>query len=230
MKIIFNILKEKWPEYFLEILVITLGILGALVLNNWNDTRKANNVQKKTMERMIDDMERDLERYKFLTEAFDERIRLCDSVLFLIQNQQTIEDRKGIISVGLIDFYLVEANTTTFEEMLNTSRIYSLKGNRLRSRIINYYKNINKWSKYVEKDNNQLRDRMIAQGLNDYWTLQQALWDDTSINLKKYAWLTNDYSKELNFIESLVYQTRFTYKENKTAVGHLLAISETPLI
>lgn len=117
MKIIFKTLKEKWPKYFLEILVITLGILGALLLNNWNDSRKARNVQQKTMERMIDDMENDIDRYEYLIKRFDARISKCDSVLNLIQNQKTIDNRLGIISVHLINFFLVDAHTTTYEEM-----------------------------------------------------------------------------------------------------------------
>ncbi len=226
MKIIFKTLKEKWPEYFLEILVITLGILGAFILNSWNDTRKANKVQETTMARMIDDIESDVKRYEFLTTRFDQRISRCDSVLALIQNQRTIGDRKAIISVHMINFFLVEANTTTFEEMLNTSRIYSLKNDRLRRRIIYYYKNVNKWSTYVEKYNNQLRDKMIQESLNDYWMIQEVLREELPIDLNKYPWLDQTNSREMNDIETLVYWTKDLFDSNKVAVGNLKAISQ----
>ncbi len=226
MKIIFKTLREKWPEYFLEILVITMGIFGALVLNNWNDGRKANNVQQKTMERMIDDIESDLKRYEFLTQSFQERISRCDSVLALIQKQKSIDERKLIISVHMINFYLVEANTTTFEEMLNTSRIYSLKNDRLRRRIIYYYKNVNKWSTYVEKYNHQLRDKMVQESLNDYWVIQEDIRRGEQVDLEKYPWLGRIHSREMNDIESLVYRTRDLFNSNQSAVNNLKAISE----
>lgn len=229
MKIIFKTFKEKWPEYFLEILVITLGILGAFALNSWNDNRKAKDVQRQTVARMIDDLESDQRRYQYLQRRMEDRRSRCDSVLTLFDQQRTVEDRKAIIGVHLINFFLVEANTTTYEEMLNTGRIYALGDDKLRSRITRYYNLVNKWSTYVEKGNNQLRDRMIQQVYGDYWLIQQTIRLGRPVDLQKYPWLKEIYSREINDIEALIYRTYQMFDDNLKAIGYLDDVSESLL-
>ncbi len=221
MKRLLSTLSQKWPEYLLEILVITIGILGAFALNSWQANKSERNAQKITLERLKENVTSDLRRYDFLKKEYEDRISRCDSILSLLKTQKTVEDRVGIISVHAINFYLIEANTTTYLEMTNTGRLYTLPDKDLRENITKYYRDVNKWSRYTENSNAQLRGMMILPENNDYWLIQQTRWSDTEIDTRKFPWLKNKYSKELNQIESLILRARKNYGSSLGTANYL---------
>ena len=59
MKKIINHLKESWIKYILEIVVITLNILAAVSMDNWNENRKMINEEGKYLQRIYSDLKVD---------------------------------------------------------------------------------------------------------------------------------------------------------------------------
>ncbi|WP_424962543.1 DUF6090 family protein [Ekhidna sp.] len=226
MKKLFSTFKQKWAEYFLEILVITIGILGAFLLNNWNQNSLEENVQKLTIERLIEDVKSDTARFAYLDYRLEDRVKRCDSVLSLFKDLSNKENRLSMISVHLINFFLVESNFTTYDEMLNTGRLYSMDDAKLRSSIINYYRDVKKWSTYIERDNQQLRSKVIGPEYNDYWVIQRRLWADESIDTSRYPWLIQKDSKEIKDIEALVLATRMLFDSSRDRIANLKGHAE----
>ncbi len=223
MKKLISILRQKWGEYFLEILVITIGILGAFLLNNWNDYRISNEVYDQTIEHLIEDVKSDIKRYDYLDGRLDERVQRCDSVLSLFNSFNEQDDITSMISVHLINFFLVESNTTTYDEMLNTGRLYTMEDRLLRSKIINYYRDVRKWSTYIEKNNSQLRSKMISAEYNDYWVIQEKIWSDQKVSTDQYPWLKERFCDELRDIESLILLSKNLFEREK---GHIDRLKE----
>ncbi len=217
--------KNRFTAYLLyavgEIILVVIGILIAVLLNNQNNESKLQKIEELSLIRLSEDLKDDIKRYEFLTRRLEGRITKCDSTLNLFEEQKTVDDRLGIISIHLINFFLIEGNTTTYDEMKNTGRLYSMKDKVLRAQIIDYYKDLSKWSTYVARNNQQLRNMTIQQGFSDYWVIQRTIWDDKNVSITKYPWLRNNYSREIKDIEALIIKAKDVFKSNKFNIGLL---------
>ncbi len=66
MRRLFATFFEKWPEYILEILVITIGIFGAFLLSSWNEGRTSLKQQEVYLNHILSNLTDDKEQLKEL--------------------------------------------------------------------------------------------------------------------------------------------------------------------
>ena len=72
MKKIFRHLKKDWYKYLIEILVVVVGILIAIALNNWNENNKLRMLEKASLIEISNALESDstqLKLFRYKTKA-----------------------------------------------------------------------------------------------------------------------------------------------------------------
>ena len=92
MKKILQTLKNKWAEYLLETMVIVIGILGAYMLDNWNDKRKERILEKDMLMELRINLDRDLADLEMNLVAHREALKSQTILLDWIDGKQQFAD------------------------------------------------------------------------------------------------------------------------------------------
>jgi len=206
-----------------EIFLVVLGILIAVQLNNWNNQRKLEQAESISLTRLHEDLQSDSRRFNFLDSAMSHHSNICDSIVNLIAVQTSMADRLNLIRVKAIQVFLLESNTITYDEMVNTGRLYSLSDRRLRRLITLYYRQIRKWDSYSEENSDRVRHMIEDPDLRDYWVIQSKLRNGEKISLIEFPWLAQQQSEELKAIGHLMYLSALAHQEN---IGNYKIVKE----
>ncbi len=79
----------KYLRYAIgEILLVVIGILIALQVNNWNAQRKARIVEKNFFEDVLEDLKKDQDRLNYYELFFTKRFEYLDTLLTYVRNPQ----------------------------------------------------------------------------------------------------------------------------------------------
>jgi len=135
MKKIIETLKLKWAEYLLEILVITVGILGAFMLNNWNENRK---IAKEEKQALINIQRDFIENKRILIELMDDTKKATNSGLEIlayseIRKKPNTEDPFNALLNGLFDIKPYYPQNGFLDDLLNSGKLGIFKNADLRN-------------------------------------------------------------------------------------------------
>jgi hypothetical protein len=141
-----NLLAEgkttKYLKYAIgEIILVVIGILIALSLNNWNENRKARILEANFFSDVLGDLQKDEAKLNYLNDFHLKRIEFLDTLLFYIRNpKKDIGIEKFTMYVEPLYYVEDPSNYSTSFESAKTSGSFSNFHNKdLMKDLTQYY-------------------------------------------------------------------------------------------
>ena len=174
----------KYLKYALgEIVLVVIGILIALSVNNWNTDRKNNNAAMYLLSSLKEDLANDVEVLRFNIDDARNTVAMSKALQSFHHNPES-----GPIDVEKNAMYMVsgvsfDINNITYNEMLNTGSI-NLLNPELRKVIAQHYWNIESFDgnrDYVLQLKRTINQLLIQNGIAPF-----------SINEEEFRTILND--------------------------------------
>ncbi len=184
-KLRFNLfMKGKKGSYykyaFGEIILLVLGILIALSINNWNEERKNNLIEKKLILNIIKDLRLDSIYISQSLIEVDAQKQVIDDIISMSLNKKNIEDYS---SIGLLRY---SSDFRPITQRNHSVSISNMNNDDVREKIQNYFieedRVLDIFLEYVDIVHNKVRPYLSETGMHN---LESIYEDKSSANLKK---------------------------------------------
>ncbi len=141
-----NLLSEgKTTKYFKyaigEIILVVIGILIALQINNWNEQRKESKLEQDYYCKLLEDVQQDLVQVNSQIINTNKRVEASNNVLQMLQSENPKLDTlmpETLNALSLIT-YTIRPNNAAFEDLKSSGNLNLLKDNTIKTRVIDYY-------------------------------------------------------------------------------------------
>lgn len=193
MKRIFNTLKNKWPEYLLEILVITIGILGAFTLDSWNEDRKTNSEIRKSLEALKSDLVQDTLLIRYTLPFINEQYMLNESLRNRMANSNASVDT--LIQIMRFEFnpnWVVQIpyNTNAYQSLNQTGLIENLPDS-LKANVKIFYTAKTSRKNRVDRTTSDYQGKVTSYV--DTYTFGSTIIHDQGSLIDSLVWNNIDY-------------------------------------
>ena len=144
-KIRLNLLSEgKTGKYFkyaiAEILLVMIGILLALQVNNWNNSRIEAKREQTILRNLRSDFDENLTELNRIYDSTEESYRSSVRLLEIIKDDGPIDPQEidGLLNSIINDFYSLDLHAASIDELVNSGSLSIIKDVELREQIANW--------------------------------------------------------------------------------------------
>ena len=134
-----------------EIILVVIGILIALQINNWNEQKKEFKIEKEYMQNMLEDLNDDLAIYEKFQTRNVEIYAFTDSIVHGLK----ADNRKAHVSqlsywtrMITLKWMIIHPIERTYEQMKSTGNLRIIKNKKVNDRISNYYNSLKEFDGY----------------------------------------------------------------------------------
>ncbi len=144
----------KYLKYAIgEIVLVVIGILIALSINNWNEGRKEKVIEQNYLERLLIDIQKDIKSLSFSKESSESHINQVKILTNAINNQdlsnyspsQILESIEKVTWTAFLPI-----SRFVYDELSSTGRMALIGSEELREQLAFYYGEIEHWEKVLE--------------------------------------------------------------------------------
>ncbi|MEO6348694.1 MAG: DUF6090 family protein [Aquaticitalea sp.] len=153
-----NLLAEGKTSRYLkyaigEIILVVIGILIALQLNNLKENKNASKKELALLVNIKNDLEADIYNLKRQDSIYAKREKDSELGIDLFYKAKTIKDIDSVMGLTLGVWSELYINQNTYNEMINSGSMYSMKNKELQKKINKYYLLVEARVEYIRSVN-----------------------------------------------------------------------------
>ncbi|MFC3879567.1 hypothetical protein ACFOSV_05250 [Algoriphagus namhaensis] len=163
----------KYLKYaFGEIVLVVIGILIAIWINGTYNDYKDIKVETTILQKLIADIEADYEHIVEIEDYYSRHLKNLQGAkyAFFKNNNDSIIKyiKRGYSGAQLQD---INPRTSTYDEMINSGKLYNLSNENLTDLCIDYYEMLEENTYEIRQSRVEYRNINFSSEMNEYWLL-----------------------------------------------------------
>ena len=206
----------KYSRYAIgEIVLVVIGILIALQVNNWNETEKSKSESNRLLIDLKQELEKDSEKFKSLQTEYNDWLLQIEYVLdsVLDGNANEITESNQLMA-GRLSMNSLNINKVTYLDMFNTGRKLEFDNLEIEREIKDYYQYANNELIKLNFDNEQFQRQLMSYyGVRGINTLNRVI-NKRNLEHIDWNWLSDPSSQEYINLETAMLLYKYVIEVN----------------
>jgi hypothetical protein len=205
-----------------EIILVIIGILIALQINNWSEIEKSKSESNRLLVVLKLDLEKDIQNFKSLQTEYNDWLLQIENILdnVLDGNTKKITEFDQLMA-GRLSMNYLSINKVTYLDMFNSGRKLEFDNLEIVRNIKDYYQYADNELIKLNSDNEEFyRLLMSYYGVRGINTLNRVI-EKRNLEYIDWTWVSNPSSQEYINLETAMLLYKIVVKANLKVIQEL---------